>query len=843
MICVGVVLIPTQTSALYAQLTARRRTIGPLPLRGEPFVLVSARLSDVRGFSDFLLEFFAAARRAGLPRNTRMVVLGGRSATPFEFSALQVGREGEEGRWWRYRARARTPPPHSALLSSLSQELNDRRLTIVEGSALSDRDLTRLRAESAAAVLLLADRFSPAADQEDLNVLFQCWAVKSYVKRVPVYVQLLKRASLASVRPFLDPERDVAVSVEQTRHRLLALSALCPGACTLLANLLRRSSISPVAAARPRAGGRRWLRAYMNGCAHALWVAPLSPTYAGVPFAVAAEAVHRAGGGAALVGVLRGGRAVLNPGRRRLRGDEAAILVAPDQAAANAAAGGPYRALDAERAEAALRGGGGARAVPPPPAPCAPPDALESESVDFEADVDVAECPVPDDGADSGDEGDDAPPLATADASRLPPTAAAAVAGGRSAAADDAAGGPGWVDDASYFAGDELGGGASGGAAAAAAVAAAAAAGPRPPPVDASPSPSPPLLDAAGDPLAGHVIVAGAPASVLPFVAQLRACDPVATPVVVLAPRLPSDWDALRALGGPLHHVAGEASSGAGLRAARAASARALVFLALPARPDAIPAPLPSGDRADASRTAVLADAPGLLASYGVGEEGGGAAPPHAVVELCFTSSLRFLQPGLLLKGVATDFGGARSLGPRASWQARRAQEDAAMAEGLAAWQANPYVCAGRVLVPAIMDTFACHSFLGARAGGGGRGERGGDPATPTPSPDDADRSRAVLADVLAELAGDDGRPGGAALRQVPVPADAVGGSYGDLVARLALRRNLVALGLWRKKSENATWRLSYVVTCPPRRTVVESGDRVFVLRERGGAWLTDEWR
>jgi hypothetical protein len=77
----------------------------------------------------------------------------------------------------------------------------------------------------------------------------------------------------------------------------------------------------------------------------------------------------------------------------------------------------------------------------------------------------------------------------------------------------------------------------------------------------------------------------------------------------------------------------------------------------------------------------------------------------------------------------------------------------------------------------------------------------------------------------------------------VPVPADAVGGSYGDLVARLALRRNLVALGLWRKKSENATWRLSYVVTCPPRRTVVESGDRVFVLRERGGAWLTDEWR
>ena len=139
-----------QTGAVYAQLTARRQTIGPLPSRGEPAVVVSARLSDVRGFSDFLLEFFAAASRGGLPRTTRMVVLGGRA--PFEFRALQ--------------------------------ELNDRRLTLVEGSALSERDLTRVRAETARAVLLLADRFSPDAEAEDVSILFQCWAVKSYVKQV-----------------------------------------------------------------------------------------------------------------------------------------------------------------------------------------------------------------------------------------------------------------------------------------------------------------------------------------------------------------------------------------------------------------------------------------------------------------------------------------------------------------------------------------------------------------------------------------------------------------------------------------------------------------------------------
>jgi hypothetical protein len=48
------------------------------------------------------------------------------------------------------------------------------------------------------------------------------------------------------------------------------------------------------------------------------------------------------------------------------------------------------------------------------------------------------------------------------------------------------------------------------------------------------------------------------------------------------------------------------------------------------------------------SRVAVLADAQALLTCYGVGEHGG-TLLPHAVVELCYTSSVRFLQPGLLL--------------------------------------------------------------------------------------------------------------------------------------------------------------------------------------------------
>lgn len=61
--------------------------------------------------------------------------------------------------------------------------------------------------------------------------------------------------------------------------------------------------------------------------------------------------------------------------------------------------------------------------------------------------------------------------------------------------------------------------------------------------------------------LSGHVIICGAEGSFVNFVEQLRRCDPMPTPVVVLHPRRPSAaWSALKALG-PIHFVAGEFSA------------------------------------------------------------------------------------------------------------------------------------------------------------------------------------------------------------------------------------------------------------------------------------------
>eukprot|EP01025_Chloroclados_australasicus_P067787 TRINITY_DN939_c1_g1_i4.p1 TRINITY_DN939_c1_g1~~TRINITY_DN939_c1_g1_i4.p1 ORF type:complete len:335 (-),score=10.25 TRINITY_DN939_c1_g1_i4:1354-2337(-) len=153
MIAIGAVIIPVRTSQLYTQLAAKRAVLGPLPQSDSARIAVYAgRITEIRAFSDFFFEFF---HRLAKPPKIRMVGLSDQQPTP-ELRAFQ--------------------------------ELNDSQLTVVEGSALSDRDLIRVRAHQADAIMLMADRFCADTEKEDLSVLFQVWVVKSYVKNVPLYV-------------------------------------------------------------------------------------------------------------------------------------------------------------------------------------------------------------------------------------------------------------------------------------------------------------------------------------------------------------------------------------------------------------------------------------------------------------------------------------------------------------------------------------------------------------------------------------------------------------------------------------------------------------------------------
>jgi hypothetical protein len=320
-----------------------------------------------------------------------------------------------------------------------------------------------------------------------------------------------------------------------------------------------------------------------------------------------------------------------------------------------------------------------------------------------------------------------------------------------------------------------------------------------------------------------------------------------ASPIVVLAPTPPQDFEEAQCKFGPVIFVSGSPSEASSLRAAGAATAKALVFLARGSRPvKTAQATGAAVEQERSTREAVLADASALLACYGVGEESG-ASLTHAVVELLFTTSIEFLQPGLLLKGISNliervdgpSIGGA----PRKSWTMRAWQQREAVAEGLAEWQANAFYAAGRVTVPALMDTFATQCFF----------------------------SKGLLVEVLAEMSGDLNRDGGrgvhevvkeeeegqsekgdevdgsddnipsssssgALLQLVPLPRAFDGKTYGELfMSFVTAKSTRVSLGLYRVKSENPGTKLCYVVSNPPPWEVLEMTDRVFVLVERQG--------
>jgi voltage-gated potassium channel Kch len=731
MIAVGLVLIPVQAALFYNEISARRVIKGTLPdWRGKPFVLLSTRLIEVRAFSDLYAEFQQALGTTTLfPKDTKIVALCNRPS--FEFSAFQ--------------------------------ELHERSLTLVEGSAVSGSDLVTARAEKANAIILLADRFSTDSSHEDLSILFQVWAAKSYTKTVPLFVQTMKQSTVEQIQPFLDPDQDVAVSMEETRFRLIALSASCPGASTLIGNLIRSSTVRPEDARDDTLAGRKWLRQYVDGCEAMLCRAPVQRHLIGIAFNKVAEWLYRTHGHA-IIGIIdTHGKIHLNPSEWKLEMGYTLLVVGHSNGtvavrkalASGFTPHGTYIEISEEYPDSA-------------------PEVLSS----FESCQQIYEGLPTTESIDI----DDIPCIPKYLSETMAPTDGSAFYK-RYRQDDDAVQEQverGYLSEetAVRLAGE-------------AGIASASS-----------------QTDTAEVRYQGHFILCGHSESFVQFMRYLRAAEPSKTvEIVILAEEKPEDFTIAQEKYGPVDFIMGSPTHASSLRQAGAQTARALIFLTKGSRD--VQTAQGTGSAVEVvrnTREAVLADASALLACYGVGEESG-AALTHAVVELLFTTSIEFLQPGLLLKGVNSiyDESSVRKGQPRKSWSMRALQQKEAVSEGLAEWQANPYYAAGRCTVPALMDTFATQGFF----------------------------TRGLLFEVLGELCGDFSEQTGAMLVQLPLPPGMAGKTFGECFTSLAISKQMIVIGLYRKKLENPATRLSYVMTLPPRSEILQNTDRLFVIRNQ----------
>jgi hypothetical protein len=116
----------------------------------------------------------------------------------------------------------------------------------VIGSYHSNFDLERCRASEARACFILADRNnSRDADREDANVILGGLSFRNLNRDADLFLSVIQPESLERAKWVIGANRNGgALSVSFLRQQTLAANIVCPGAATLLANLLRSESLS-----------------------------------------------------------------------------------------------------------------------------------------------------------------------------------------------------------------------------------------------------------------------------------------------------------------------------------------------------------------------------------------------------------------------------------------------------------------------------------------------------------------------------------------------------------------------------------------------------------------------
>ena len=194
------------------------------------------------------------------------------------------------------------------------------RVTYLDGSALSDKDLTRACALKAKAVFVFSDKFSSNRKEEDASTILQAMSVKRYAERRS-YGKEIMTCQLLEKRSYLEeivallvshfppsrttglqlilPEskrlyisssqrqqrgqksRNTIICVNEIKLNLLAKSCICPGLSTIVCNLITSMTDSDFE--------QEWRSEYAHGCGYEIYRVRLADGFSGMSFSDAAS--------------------------------------------------------------------------------------------------------------------------------------------------------------------------------------------------------------------------------------------------------------------------------------------------------------------------------------------------------------------------------------------------------------------------------------------------------------------------------------------------------------------------------------------------------------------------
>lgn len=172
----------------------------------------------------------------------------------------------------------------------------------LEGSALVESDLKRAKAETARAIFIMSNKFSANPDEEDAKSILLNLSIKRYLssrlRQDMLYcTQLIRpenRRHLSKNDANELDENDLVVCLNEIKMGAMAKAVVCPGANTLIMNLVTSFSDSGLSGddddsySQSHNGVQRrsanWIKEYEMGCGWEIYTTTLSSVFSDANF-------------------------------------------------------------------------------------------------------------------------------------------------------------------------------------------------------------------------------------------------------------------------------------------------------------------------------------------------------------------------------------------------------------------------------------------------------------------------------------------------------------------------------------------------------------------------------
>lgn len=161
---------------------------------------------------------------------------------------------------------------------------------------MKEADLKRCQADRAKAIVILCNKQSSDANEEDAKTILQAMFIKKYLKHaraphVKVCMQILRPEGKTHYYLSLNKQTksDQVLCVEELKLSLLAKSCLCPGLVSFVANLIASSGEPP----KRSENDNEWLEDYWHGKGYEIYKVHLASEFHGEKFAWVASKIYK----------------------------------------------------------------------------------------------------------------------------------------------------------------------------------------------------------------------------------------------------------------------------------------------------------------------------------------------------------------------------------------------------------------------------------------------------------------------------------------------------------------------------------------------------------------------